>query len=171
MAHENTAGRGVLAHYGPRTTKHEYGAYLNSGGRRKSIVHTVSWEDFPVLPSANKAGLDVFIPIGATIIEAYFQVTTAFAGSSGTIDIGLEEQDGTEVDDDGLFNGILQVDIDGTRGFTLLASQATVVGAILGEQLDVEAYLKMVVASGSFTAGQATVTVDYLQPAITPSWL
>jgi hypothetical protein len=163
MSYENTSGRGVLAHYGPRTVNENYGAILNAGGRRKQLIQTITNSVFPVLPATDAGGLNAFIPAGCTIVEAYFKVDTAFTGSSGVFDIGLELQDGTEVDDDGLYDGLLLADIDSSLGVTLLSSQATVVGASLGAQTTANTYLKVAIASGAFTAGAATITVDYIQ--------
>lgn len=101
MALENTAGRDVLAHYGVRTTDEKFGSLYTS----KNEVKRAEWIfDYNDLPDAGATNLELSIPALATIVSAKLDIITAFTSTSTTSDllIGLQQADGTEIDNDGL---------------------------------------------------------------------
>lgn len=75
MAYENSAGIGVLNHYGPRDTGSAEGVYNTSGGKNQAVV-VFDGEDFP---------LRQYIPEDSLVIN----IVTAFAtGAITTATVG-----------------------------------------------------------------------------------
>lgn len=160
MALEETDGRNVQVHYGARTTNETNGGVQSTGTREKTIVYKFSYDD---LPGGGADELRAFIPSGAMLIDAYWNTTTAFAGGT-SYDVGLEQSDGsTAIDADGIFDGLVLADIDASAGALLTANQhaGTNSGAAIGLKLSADGYL-VVAATGTFTAGEATVTLKYV---------
>lgn len=166
MALEDTSGRGVLSHYGPRDTNELYGGTINAGGRRKSLVVVFDYDSFP---GGSTDELRAYIPAGSTIIDAYLKVDTAFTGSVGVFDISVEQSDGstslTGLSTDSLFDGLALAEIDATVTGIKSASlhAGTNSGVACGVECVEAAYPVVAIASGTFTAGVATLTIDYLQ--------
>lgn len=165
MAREATTGRGgVYSHFGPRSTNEKVGGVQNVGGRFKDIVYKITYDD---LPGGSTDDAVAYVPIGARIIDCWFDVTTAFAGGT-SYTVGLEQSDGTTaIDADGLFAGLILADIDATQVDPLVASlygasTPSAAGALIGSTpLTVNGYLVMA-ATGTFTAGAANVILRYL---------
>ena len=160
MSLEEAAVRGVLQHYGPRTTNETNGGVQNVGGRTKSATYKFSYDD---LPGGGADAIRTFIPAGAVVKDCYILVTTDFAGGT-SYDIGLEQSDGsTAIDADGLFDALVLADIDATPGSSVTAGEhaGTNSGVLIGQKLLVDGYL-VVAATGTFTAGEAVVVIDYV---------
>ncbi len=163
MSFESDATRGVYNHFGPRSTTEG----MKFGGRvSDEVVKLASWQftynDLPVGGSTNTHFFS--IPVGAKLTNAWFQVDTAFAGGT-SYDIGLVDSAGTEIDLDGLWDGLTLAEIDASE--TVLDSLAHAginSGAILMTPLASAAQLK-VVATGTFTAGQARILIEYIPVA------
>lgn len=163
MSLENSSGRGVLAHYGPRSTDRSYGGYTETKAGTKQIRQSFTYDD---LPGGSTVSLQAYVPAGAVITDAWFFVDTAFAGGT-SYDIGLEKSDGsTAIDADGLFDALVLADIDASVGVNLCASEhaGTNSGALIGAPLAYDAYL-VAAATGTFTAGAATIVIEYMVPS------
>jgi len=105
------------------------------------------------------SGLQAYIPAGSYITSAVLVVTTAFdsAGDNATLTIGLYEQDGTEIDADGIDATIAEAD--------LVANKAVACnGALVGGTATVGAEDAYIVAStaNTPTAGAARLVVTYV---------
>lgn len=160
MAYEETDGRSVQVHYGPRSTTETNGGVQSTGTRSKAIVYKFSYDD---LPGGGADSLRAYIPAGAVVKDCYFLVTTDFAGGT-SYDIGLEQSDGsTAIDADGLFDALVLADIDATPGSSVSAAEhaGTNSGVLIGQKLLVDGYL-VIAATGTFTAGEATVVLEYM---------
>ena len=115
------------------------------------------------LPAASDDGANLLIPANAIITKARLRVLTAFAGGT-SYDIGLQETDGTEIDDDGLFPAadVLLADID-AAGDVIEGSGALVVGEDGTPGTTVGTAGNIVVTeNGTFTAGKAVIEVYYV---------
>jgi hypothetical protein len=158
MSWTNADGLTVLMH-------EEQGAVqttgLHAGTTRKTLV--VDLEDATTLGSSvgsiGAAGPnDAFIPSGAIIIKAWFVVDTAFtSGGSATLNIGLFQQDGTEIDADGL---------DATVAVATLVADAVVEGdgADVGTRVGAnDAYIGFIYSTAAFTAGAGKLIVEYIE--------
>jgi hypothetical protein len=158
MGYESNTGLGVLNHYGPRETNGKYGAASKGTGIVKRAQWDFSYDD---LPDAATDGLGFVIPAGASIVSATMYIDQAWTSTSGTTDlvVGLQEADGSEIDDNGLFDGsdATQTAI-GTEG-----NVVTGVGALVGAAIGA-ANGELVVAGSAddLTAGKARVVVEYV---------
>ena len=158
MGYESNTGLGVLNHYGPRETNGKYGSASPGTG----IVKRAQWEfSYDDLPDAATDGLGFVIPAGASIVSATMYIDQAWTSTSGTTDlvVGLQEADGTEIDNNGLFDGT-----DATQ--TAIGTEGNVVtgvGALVGAAIGA-ANGELVVAGSDtdLTAGKARVVVEYV---------
>ena len=95
------------------------------------------------------------IPAGAIITRAYFVVDTAFtSGGSATLDIGLKQKAGTNIDDDG---------IDAAVAVAALAANAVIDcdGALVPGRVTAEAIAMFTYNTAAFTAGAGRLIVEY----------
>lgn len=157
MGYETAPKRGVEVHYGPRNPAPEKGGEHTS----KDRVKKVTWEmNYDSLPTSGD-GLTAFIPAGATVVSAKFEVITAFTSTSGTTDllIGLCQEDGTAIDVDGLMDGTdtTQTAI-GTAGL-LTAGVGALVGAGIGAE---NGYPYAAPSVADLLTGKGRLHVEYL---------
>lgn len=150
--------RGVLNHYGVRTTDGRYGAQQNSDGVIKSAI----WDfTFNTLPTAGTSNLQYVIPANATIVSARLIVDTPFSSTSTTTDltVGLQTSAGVEIDNDGLITAA-----NATQ--TTIAVDGGVVtgsGALVGKGIGATAGELVVAGSDTdLTAGAGRVIVEYI---------
>ena len=134
----------------------------NHGGTRKMIAIIDSQNaEFPLFGAS-----DVFlseptaaIPSGAIIRSATLIALTGFtSGGAPTLDIGLAEQDGTEIDHDGLFAAIA------LSAFNADAEEVAGAGALINTKLAETGYLTINVGTANYTAGKALLEIEYIIP-------
>lgn len=157
MGFENTAGIGVLNHYGPRDVNQKYG-----GQTSDEIVKFASWTfDYNDLPAGGTNKLGMSLPAYAKILSARFEVLTGFTSTSTTtdLDVGLEQADGTDIDLDGLLTAAqLTQTVIATRG-----NFVTGTGALVGASIGANAGELVVTPTvADLTAGKARVIVEYV---------
>jgi hypothetical protein len=95
------------------------------------------------------------IPAGALVVSATLYVTGAGADGTATVDVGLEEKDGTPIDADGLVDGA-----------TIAAGTKTGAGALVGTVLDDEGYVVAAIATGTaanFAGLKGWLVVEYVE--------
>ena len=96
MGFENSAGIGVYSSYGPRETQQGVvsGGDLPGNGAIKEAVIFIRGDDF----TAGSFDTQLSIPDGAKFLEAYVEVTEAFAlgGTTPTMNIGTSGSAGTD---------------------------------------------------------------------------
>ena len=144
----------AATHYGPRDFETRLPAeYVSSQGDKvQNITFT-----FDTLPAADSLDDSVLlIPANSYIVSSILRVVVPFAGGA-SYDIGLQETDGTEIDDDGLFANLLVGAIN-TVGETAIGA-----GVLIGLSAGIGGAAGQVVISetGTHTAGQATLEVVY----------
>ena len=100
----------------------------------------------------------VSVPSGALIQSAVFITTTAFTGTSATLDVGLANADATEIDFDGLIAATTLVSIN-TVGKTVTGA-----GALVGTKISADAYITTNVNTATFTAGAGQLVISYFVP-------
>lgn len=155
--------RNVFNHYGPRSTNLKFGSQVNSLDQVKQAVWTFDWDDLPVSSADNK--MIQRIPLGSYVIEAYFQVITAFAGGT-SYDIDIVETDGTAIGsgEDKLWDLLAVAEIDATEVIAALKSSShggSNSGNAVMAVTDAIGQLQ-VVDTGGFTAGRARIIIEYL---------
>jgi hypothetical protein len=169
MGFETDSKRGVQVHYGVREINGKFGGVLGT----KDGLRTAEWVfDYDDLPAGGTGAIQCVIPAYAKIMDCYLEVLTAFTGSGGVFDIGLEQADGTEIDDNGLFSGLALASID-ARGDIVKANGAlapslvsTTVGeAVVPTAVDIGAAAGELKVAGSDTdllTGAGRVVVEYI---------
>ena len=159
MTFEIDAKRGVLNHYGVRTTSGKFGAQQST---KEGIVKSAVWDfDYNDLPNYGSGGLHFQIPANATIVSALLYVDVAFTSTSTTtdLDIGLYTAAGAAIDADGLITAAnaTQTTI-GTAGNVITGSGALVgktIGATAGE-------LVVTPTVADLTAGAGRIVVEFV---------
>lgn len=139
---------------------------VSTAGEVKQLVVKIVGTEVPATdaPLSSLTGL----PDKAFIISAQLYVTTAFVGSSATLDIGLWSDDGdgtyTVIDMDGIGVAIATTALDtvgqGADDFTECG------GALIGVRLSTISGARDVLVSthyntAAFTAGEATLVINY----------
>lgn len=130
----------------------------------KTLVHKFTYADVTNTDTAAAGPDDPFIPNGSVIVRATLYVTTAFVGATGVLDIGLKVAAGTNTDDDGILStGIATIDAVGdvVIGDGALVLQET--GDLTGVRFTADQYIMTTYDTAAFTAGEATLVVEYLQ--------
>ena len=113
--------------------------------------------NFDSLPTFGVDEAILEIPANAFIVKATLRVQEAFAGGT-SYNIGLTSSAGSVIDADGIDAAIALTAID-TVGETVLCNGALVaalagIGAVAGQVV--------VAATGTFTAGRASLEIEYL---------
>jgi len=163
MGFENTSGRGVLSHYGPRPiSDKKYGGSYGT----KDAVKKAEWVfDYDDLPVGSTSELALSIPANAMIVSARFEVITGFTSTSTTSDllIGLEQADGTDIDLDGLLSAtdLTQTVIANVGSLTVGS------GALVGDTIGAAAGQLYVAPSvADLLTGKARVLVEYVEQSL-----
>jgi hypothetical protein len=148
MAYENTAGINVLNHYGPRGKDAKWGGQAKSTGQVKRAEWQFSYDDLPVWGATN---LQFVLPANATVVSAKWITGTAWAGGT-SLNVGLYTSAGVAIDADGLDAAITPT----TAGAVIDGN-----GALVGASIGANPGELTVAATGTYTAGTATVIVEY----------
>jgi len=106
-------------------------------------------------PAAN----DAFIPAGAYITKASLIVTTAFAGATAALNIGLQTAAGVAIDADGIDAAIAVTAIDAI-GDVVACNGAAVAGVVTVGTAP--AYVSLDYDTAAFTAGAAKLVIEYI---------
>lgn len=165
--------RTVAKNFGVRKTDQKFGGRVDDTGI-KTAIWTFSYDDLPV-SSTNK--LTLTIPSGSIVMDAYFNVITAFAGGT-SYDIDLVDNTGTAIGSgkDKLWDALLLADIDAT----VSGKAASVHGgansgvacankASTGQGWLAAAGQLLVVATGTFTAGIGQIIIRYIDSGGAPA--
>lgn len=90
---ENTAGLGVQAHYGPRSTD-DAGGHINTDGTVQELRFKI---DGTMLSNGTLPLVRTKIPAGSLVIDVALEVTEAFVigGTTPTLDVGTDGSEGT----------------------------------------------------------------------------
>ncbi len=112
---------------------------------------------------------NAFIPAGAVVLSANLLVTDAFtAGGAATLTIGTYTQAGVAIDADGFYITVAIADMTAGKcpvpsGVDTMNTSGTFDGLCVHATED--AYLKITVATGPYTAGKARLVIRYLEKA------
>lgn len=165
MTQEIQAIRNVTKSYGSRDTEMQFGGRVDS----ENLIKTASWSfDFDNLPDAALHNLGLSIPANSTIVAARMRVLTGFTSTSATTDltVGLQQEDGTEIDNDGLLSAtdLTQTDI------ALVGSIHSGTGALVGLTVGAAAGELVVTPTvDDLLTGRGEIIVEYMIPAALPA--
>jgi hypothetical protein len=125
------------------------------GGAIKDLVVDF---DFATAITAAAFSHESYIPAGSYILSATLIVTTAMAGTSGTLTIGLAQKDGTVIDADGIDATIAQADLDTNE--VVLCN-----GALAGGTLSIGSANGYVYTTlgGTVTGGRGRLVIRYIE--------
>lgn len=147
----------VSSYYGPRTYDAGFGYTILNFGRLRVLEYVY---DFTQLPfSTENDALVPTIKRNSFILDGYHQVIDAFTVSStGTVNFGLEEPDGTVIDADGL-DATVDLEAQAVGAWTVFD------GALIGASVGGEDAQVVVTASGSETvdAGKGVIVLRYFE--------
>lgn len=162
MALENSSGRGVLSHYGPRSVDESHGGETaGEDGVSRVVEYLFDYDDLPAYGATN---LEHVIPAGARITKATFDVLVAFTSTSTTTDltVGLWQDDnGGTYDADGLLTA---AQLTQTVIATLVRTTGT--GAVVnGVPLTEACQVYVTPSVDDLLTGKARLTVEYTMKA------
>jgi len=149
MALESVGGRQTF--FGALPTINKYGEEVASSGLEKELRWTFNYDDLPAADSANDMLLR--IPGGKEIVSGKIVVNTAMTGTTGTLTIGVSEQDG---------GGVIDADgIDAAVAQAVLIADAVITadGALIGTKLSEDGVVT-VATGGTVTGGQFTLILN-----------
>lgn len=150
---------GVRYYLGPRAATDENDVKsIETYGDRAQVEIVFSYDDLPDPTDTNY--IWNFIPANSIILAAWYDVLVPFAGGT-SYDIGFQRADGTEIDNNGLWSALAlsAINAEHERGLST--------GASLGTASIYDAYF-YAVATGTFTAGQIRIVVEYAPPSDVP---
>lgn len=156
-----TNSDGLFVGFGTRTVSSDVGYKLSDSQELSTIYFRFKGEDLgdTVATTDDAIVYGPVIPNGSTIVDATLEVIEAFdsSGDAGVLDLGLYNDAGTAVDDDGIDAAIAQTAIDAIGdtiacdGADVGTVVATTGGVKLGASYDTTA----------FTAGEAVLKVRF----------
>lgn len=164
MALETQSIRGVLQHYGPRTTVEKFGGRVHANDFIKTAVWDFTYDD---LPAGSSSNLELSIPANSTILSAKLRIITAFASTSTTTDltVGLEQSDGTDIDADGLITALQATQTTIAVAGSIIDGSSGTPAALIGKTIGSAAGELLVLPNvDDLTAGRAMMIVEYLIP-------
>ena len=152
-----TNSDGLDVGFGIRDSKNPNAATVRTEGNVEVLQFALSYDQMPASGTA-PSSKSIPIPANSSILRGNFRVTEAWVGGTN-IDFGTMNSAGTAIDDDGFDVAVLTaaltlnavIDFDGA----LMTGDASVGTA--------DAYFATVV-TGTYTAGQGVVTIEYLRP-------
>lgn len=169
MTQEIQAIRNVTKNYGSRDTNMKYGGRIENDNLRKTATWTFDYDD---LPDAAAHNLDLSIPANSTIVGAWVRIITAFTSTSTTTDltVGLQQSDGTEIDNDGLLTAAHLSQTTIAVAGALYDGSTGTAGALIGFTIGAAAGELVVTPSATdLLTGRAEVIVEYMTPAALPA--
>lgn len=151
-----TNSDGLVVGFGQRTPEVNSGAKVSLGGKRQQVVLKIKGTDVPLSDVSAQLVNAVEIPADALLESAKLFVTTAFAGATAVLNIGLyNASTGAAVAAQG---------IDAAIAVATLVDNAVVAcdGTSLGTVLAQRTKIGVDYDTAAFTAGEATLVVEYI---------
>lgn len=164
---------GLVVGFGTHTEDNNVAGVYGSGPIKTAVKYLPDASDLEVVGSLTVASFspqDIIIPRGSRILEATFQVTTAFAtGDSGALNIGtntgLVDSAFTADDENGIDVAIAESALDAVGA--VVACDGALVGGVTscGAAATSDVQLCFGTTTGTFTAGSGLLTVRYIEPS------
>lgn len=145
---------GLEVGFGRRDTKNLEAGSIEVKGQVRQVELEIYFDEDNATASVKNA----VVPAGAVVVGATLQVSTAFAGGT-SVKVGTISTDGVTIDDDSLITPTAGAVANLTAGAVLKGAGAAV-GATVAEPTNITYEL-----TGTFTAGRATLLVEYIQPS------
>lgn len=145
---------GLEVGFGRRDTKNQEAGSIEVKGQ----VRQVELEIYSDKSATTASVKNAVIPVGAVIVGATLQVSTAFAGGT-SVQVGSISTDGTVIDTDAFITPAAGAVANLTAGAVLEGAGAAV-GTTVTHPTNITYTL-----TGTFTAGRGTLLVEYIQPS------
>ena len=160
MGTEWTNSDGLIVHFGTRDAEDLRGGVTNTAGKVKELVIVFNYDD---LPDGSTDGSYTSIPAGAIPLEAIIDASTAFVDGT-SYDIDFVDSAGTAIGsgEDKLWDALTLAQAN--AGDVCSAHAGTNSANALNVALASAGFVK-VAATGTFTAGQAKLTIRYVDGA------
>ena len=163
MTTRNQSSIGAAQHYGPRDTNDGLPNTVSTYGLVKQVELQFSYDqlDLPT-ENANVDAAVLTLPANAYIKNVYLYVETSFAsGGAPTLNVGLQQTDGTVIDADGIYVALTVAEL--AAGW-VDNSVAGNVGALVEQGIGANEAQIAIVGSAAYTAGVGRLVVEYMQP-------
>ena len=158
-----TNSDGLVVRFGTdKGTEKESGS--TEANVHRTLVHKFAFGDIANTDVTAADPESPFIPADSVITRATLYVTTAFAsGGAGVLDIGLKVAAGTNTNDAAIDASIAVTVLDAI-GDTINCDGAYVssAGNLTGLRITADQYIMTTWDTAAFTAGAATLVVEYL---------
>ncbi len=160
---------GLAVGFGTHTKDNDVSAVTSERGSVKTVVMEINGTSVPsTWAAANVQPQGVLIPRGSIIVDATFQVVTAFtSGGAATLNIGTYGGAAfTTADDiDGIDAAVAVAAIDAI-GETVQCDGALVNTTVaVGATADTDVVLGYNYGTAAYTAGKGILTVMYIEPS------
>lgn len=152
-----TNSDGLRVGFGTHSIDTTIAAAVNSLSAVQTVVVDIVGLDLADTDVARQLAHGVIIPANSYLKSATLFVTTAFAGASAVMDIGIyKASDGTAVADDG---------IDAAIATATLVDNYDVAcdGSLIGTVLANNSKIGVTYDTAAFTAGKAALVVEYIR--------
>lgn len=176
MARDNTWSNpdGLVVGFGTHSVDNNVSGVVGGSGAVKTVQKylpdATALEVVGSLTASSFEPQDIIIPRGSRILEATFQVTTAFATSaSGALNIGTNtgrvDAAYTADDENGIDAAIAVTALDAVGA--VVACDGALVGGVTscGAAATSDVQLCFGYTTGVFTAGSGMLTVRYIEPS------
>lgn len=145
---------GVRNWYGGRSTEDKFPGQIKTEGYTKELVFDFDYDDLPDV--SEDGAMVITLPADTFVVSSRLHVKTAAAGGTSYV-IGLEQEDGTAIDVDGLHTAAQLVTANLTEDAWLVGG-----GALVGAATGANVGQVVVTATGTFTAGSYRLIVEYI---------
>jgi len=159
-----TNADGLYVGFGPRKVEDHTAAMLPGGDLTRKIVLKIVGKEVPASAGAEELANSPYIPAGSNIKSVRVLVDTAFTGGT-SLDLGGFVLAGTADDEDGFIAALLTATLTTGYDETYTAAATNKGGAYLGTKLATGIKVAASYNTSAFTAGVATVTIEYETPA------
>jgi len=149
---------GLEIGFGKMDTDNIEGASRRTVGLRNELTIDLHWDDLNYPAGVVPTSRHMPLPKGSKVINATLIVEEAFVGGT-SIAIGTKFKDGTLMTADDIFDAILLAEIDAIDK-VVLGDGDNITGLVAFED---NAYIS-ITPVGTFTAGKASVTIEYNAP-------
>ena len=158
---------GLEVGFGIHSEDNNVAAVTGDGALKTMVLELPDATTLEVSASVTAASIPVqsaIIPRGSRILEASFQVITAFTGATANLDIGTHSVAAVEDDFDGIDSAIDVLVLDAV-GATVVCDGPLVAGVVsAGANSTSDVVITFSYDTAVFTAGAGTLTVRYLEP-------
>ncbi len=161
---------GIDVYFGKRYTENHIAGTVHPANGLKALIIEVRGEDIPAsVADAGSLAADqraAHIPAGAVIKSATLTVRETFTGSSSTLDIGLSSLAGVVSDMNGIDAAVALSALDAND---VVKCDGALVFPTTSAPLAAAERVVFGYGTAAFTAGSATLVVEFFEPPVQTS--